>query len=78
MHVYSSLYLAKQHTCTFKMFEDVIVSYQLHNPESFKESKIKYLQLENCFFLKIRFTEQMILTSTKTDIYIYVCIYTYK
>lgn len=71
MHVYSSLYLAKQHTCTFKIFEDVIVSYQLYNPESFKESEIKYLQLENCFFLKIRFTKQMMLTSTNTYIYTY-------
>lgn len=76
MHVSLSLHLAKTTHLHFKMFEDVIVSYQLYNPESFKESKIKYFQLEDLFFLKIRFTEQMTLTSL-TDIDIYVCIYIY-
>lgn len=57
------------------MFKDVVVSYQLYNPESFKESKIKYFQLEILFFLQIRFTEQMMLVSfTDKDIYVY----TYK
>lgn len=50
MHVSLSLHLAKTTHLHFKMFEDVIVSYQLHNPESFKKSKIKYFQLENLFF----------------------------
>lgn len=75
MHVSVSLYLANTTHLHSKMFKDVVVSYQLYNPESFKESKIKYFQLENPFFLQIRFTEQMMLTSlTDTDI----CIYTYK
>lgn len=50
MHVSLPLYLAKTTHLHFKMFEDVIVSYQLYNPESFKESKIKYFQLETLFF----------------------------
>lgn len=50
MHVSLSLYSAKTTHLHFKMFEDVILSYQLYNPESFKESKIKYFQLENVFY----------------------------
>lgn len=57
------------------MFKDVVLSYQLYNPESFKESKIKYFQLETPFFQQIKFTEQtMLMSFTDKDI----CVYTYK
>lgn len=48
MHVSVLLYLANTTHLHSKMFKDV-VSYQLYNPESFKESKIKYFQLEAFF-----------------------------
>lgn len=74
MHVSVSLYLANTTHLHSKIFKDVVVSYQLYNPESFKESKIKYFQLENPFLLQIRFTEQMMLISL---IEIDICVYTY-
>lgn len=49
MHVSVSLYLANTTHLHSKMFKDIVVSYQLYNPESFKESKIKYFQLEIFF-----------------------------
>lgn len=60
------------------MLEDVIVNYQLYNPESFKKSKIEHLQLENLFFFpwKTRSKEQMML-DTHTHVYIHQYIHTH-
>lgn len=79
MHGFLSLYLAKTTHLHFKMFEDVIVSYQLYNPESFKESKIKYFQLEILFFPpdnKVHRTNNTNIIDLYTCIYIYI--YTHK
>lgn len=78
MRVSLSLYLAKTTHLHSKMSEDGIINYQLHNPESFKESKIRYFQLD-LFFLKIIFTEEMTLRAlTDTDVCTYICIHTDK
>lgn len=61
MHVSVSLYLANTTHLHSKMFKDIVVSYQLYTPESFKESKIKYFQLEIPSFLQVRSTEQITL-----------------
>lgn len=59
------------------MLEDVIVNYQLYNPESFKKSKIEHLQLEKPFFSwKTRSKEQMML-DTHTHVYIHQYIHTH-
>lgn len=76
MHVSLSLYLAKTTHLHFKMFEDVIVGYQLYNPESFKESKIKYFQLEILFFSppdnKVHRTNNTNIIDLYMRIYIYI------